>query len=149
MDCGGGVYQEYLEGNIQVMRVFALEDDPDRIRQLCEWLAGTDWVCIQSCIREDEFEPPYDLILLDYDLGGRQMGKAWGRSQEVAEAEDSGLTFVRLVKDKINPEAEIVIHSYNPEGAKAMQAALKPLESRRVPFGPAIKRLIEQFRKVH
>ena len=85
------------------LRVFVLEDDPDRIRQLTEWLIGCEWDCIQTCIREYEFKPPYDLILLDHDLGGRQL----------ADHEDCGLTFVKLVKDRINIEADIIVHSYN------------------------------------
>ena len=106
------------------MKVFALEDDPDRIRALSNQLADDTFHCVQTCEREYEFKPPYDLILLDYDLGGR-----W-----LEEHEDNGLAFVRLIKGRINANAVILIHSYNPDGAAAM---LKELGDRGaiVPFG--------------
>ena len=121
------------------MKVFVLEDDPDRIRQLCEWLKGCEWDCVHTCMREGEFNPPYDLILLDHDLGGRQL----------IDHEDDGVSFVRLIKDRINPEADIIIHSYNLEGAKRMQAELKPLQSERVPFGPSLRNRIEGRKRKH
>ena len=96
------------------MKIFILEDDPERIRWLRETLIDHETTFIISCIGVDNFQPPYDLILLDHDLGGRQL----------KEHEDCGLTFVNLVKDRINPEAVIIIHSFNPDGAQRMQQAL-------------------------
>ena len=121
------------------LRVFVLEDDPDRIRLLAQWLIGCDWDCIHTCVREEEFRPPYDLILLDHDLGGRQL----------VEHEDNGLSFVRLIKDRINEEADIIVHSYNPDGAKSMVAELKPFRVQWVPFSTQIERYIKALRLRH
>jgi len=93
-----------------MLKVFILEDDPKRLISLRKMLEGHDLHYAKSCNDVTRFEPPYDLILLDHDLGGRQM----------EQHEDCGLTFIKLIKDKINPEATIVYHSYNYWGAKQM-----------------------------
>lgn len=92
-------------------RVFILEDDEIRVAHLLSLLISCDVTRVASCRQAKKFVPPYDLILLDHDLGGRQ----------ITRHEDCGLTFVRMIKDKINPDATIVYHSYNPDGARAMQ----------------------------
>lgn len=93
------------------MRVFVLEDDPDRIRWFAERLMAHTWDCIQTCHREYAFKPPYDLILLDHNLGGRQMDNSH---------EDNGLALLGLIKDRIG-ETPVVIHSYNGPAADRMQ----------------------------
>ena len=64
------------------MKVFILEDDPYRIVKFRDLLKGHDLTIIDSCTKVEEFKPPYDLILLDHDLGGRQL----------EDHEDCGLT---------------------------------------------------------
>lgn len=123
------------------MRVFILEDDPDRIRLFAEWLKDDDWECIHTCERAHLFKPPYDLVLLDHDLGGRQM----------QEHEDCGLTFCGLVGDKLNHGAYVIAHSWNPDGAKAMLHTLYDQGHRLLqtqPFGPTLARLIQERREV-
>lgn len=95
------------------MKIFVLEDDPDRIRWFTRRFANHEWDCIQTCAREYEFRPPYDLILLDHDLGGRFVGGG---------SEDSGLTFIRGIKNRIGTTTCVILHSYNPDGVKAMLA---------------------------
>lgn len=102
------------------MRIFVLEDDPDRIRWFCQRLIGHDWNCIQTCQREYEFKPPYDLILLDHDLGGSQMGMKHGRPLGIAEAEDNGRTFLKMIMDDIG-DTPVIIHSYNGPAADEMK----------------------------
>lgn len=97
------------------MKVFILEDDPTRMLYLREKLTGHDITHIESCTQADRFQPPYDLILLDHDLGGRQL----------EDHEDDGLAFVTLVKDRVPRDAVIVIHSYNDAGARRMAYALR------------------------
>lgn len=92
------------------MKVFILEDDPGRIRWFRERFIGHDVTFIESCTEADKFQPPYDLILLDHDLGGRQMN----------EHEDCGLTFIKLIKNKLTAEDTLVVHSYNSVGATRM-----------------------------
>lgn len=96
------------------MRVFILEDDLTRVQFLRELLMDHDLTIVDSCKDVGRFNPPYDLILLDHDLGGRQM----------TEHEDDGYAFIKLIKDHINPKAEIIYHSYNPGGAARMWAEL-------------------------
>ena len=100
------------------MRIFVLEDDPDRIITLSNFFRpflddGTiteiNWA--SSNWQRDKFERPYDLILLDHDLGGRQL----------TPHEDDGLKFIRSIKDEIY-DAFVILHSYNPEGVTAMHA---------------------------
>jgi len=88
------------------MRIFILEDDPERVRWLTNRLIGHDLTIVDSCTKADQFVPPYDLILFDHDLGGRQL----------AEHEDCGETFARLIVDRIG-DARVIVHSYNFMGA--------------------------------
>lgn len=97
------------------MRVFILEDDPIRVDYLRMRLGQHDLTVVSSCTEADRFKPPYDLILLDHDLGGRQM----------EEHEDDGLAFVNLIRDRINKDAVIILHSYNPGGAARQHNALR------------------------
>lgn len=109
------------------MKIFILEDDPQRIDFLWPHLMGHQTVVIDSCTKADRFKPPYDLILLDHDLGGRQLD----------EHEDCGLTFVKLISAQINPDAVVVVHSYNPGGALRMVQELQDhdIKALSAPFG--------------
>lgn len=106
------------------MRIFILEDDPDRIRQFCHWFGSgyesppspIKWHCIQTNVRLYDYHPPYDIMFLDHDLGGRQM----------QSHEDDGKMFVRdILGTNLNPETEVILHSHNPDGAKEMFNLLK------------------------
>lgn len=92
------------------MKVFILEDDPVRVMHMRHRLFSHDLTVIDSCKDVAKFQPPYDLILLDHDLGGRQL----------TDHEDDGTAFARLIKGRVNDGAIVVYHSYNPEGAQRM-----------------------------
>lgn len=99
------------------MKIFVLEDDPVRIvtfalDHLDPRHNTVHWAAM--CSQEDRFDPPYDLILLDHDLGGRQL----------VTHEDNGVEFVRLILDRLNDEADIIIHTHNEEGAKNIRALI-------------------------
>lgn len=97
------------------MKIFVLEDDPNRIKWLDRFLfqqRGIDWECVHTNIRQAEFGGPYDIVLLDHDLNGRTFD---------ASHEDDGLIFIRAIKDRLG-DAFVLIHSHNPDGARAMQA---------------------------
>ena len=106
------------------MRVFILEDDPARQELLFAKLRGHEIYCIDSCAWIDTFQPPYDLILLDHDLGGRQF----------EEHEDSGTRFAELIQGKTG-YARIIVHSYNPAGAERMCKILDLHDGDWIPFG--------------
>lgn len=85
------------------------------------------------------FLPPYDLILLDHDLGGRQMTKH----------DDNGFNFLLLIEDQINVAATIICHSYNPDARKRMVDWSKGT-AHDAPFrSGAFNRLIQAWRQNH
>lgn len=99
------------------MKVFILEDDNRRLWMMDDLglLKGCTITRAESCLDAHKFQPPYDLILLDHDLGGRQL----------KSHEDNGYTFVKLILEKIPDNTPILIHSYNPDGAENMRNALQ------------------------
>lgn len=109
------------------MRIFVLEDDPTRIDTLFKELgSGHDWTIVDSCERVDKFQPPYDVILLDHDLGGRQL----------EDHEDNGAVFAELIKDKLVPDDVVIVHSYNPAGTQRILGTLNEYcDVFRMPFG--------------
>ena len=132
------------------MRVFILEDDPDRIMLLREAAFNHDAVFTESCLgpngaievyARESAKAPFDLLLLDHDLGGRTFVDS--------NEEDTGAAFVRRLPDggptTIPYLPDVVIHSYNADGAKNMLATLREKGYRRsiyVPFGHATLRLL-------
>ncbi len=115
------------------MKIFVLEDDPDRIRRFCGWFGlglnkedKIQWDCVHTCVRDGDFRGPYDYIFLDHDLGGRQM----------VENEDCGTEFVKLIRSRIGT-ARVIIHSFNPDASKRMLQDIKEVTKNVVyfPFG--------------
>lgn len=104
----------------ELPKIFILEDDPDRIRYFKEKLGIlSDLTIISSCTEADKFQPPYKIIFLDHDLGGRQL----------EDHEDCGLTFIQKIKDKLNHTDIVVIHSYNGSAAERMITELQGIAS--------------------
>lgn len=98
------------------MRIFVLEDDPARIAWFEARLRGHDVTYADSVTQADRYQPPYALVCLDHDLGGRQM----------AVHEDDGEQFALAIWDKVvmqpGPAPLIVVHSFNPDGARRIAA---------------------------
>lgn len=102
------------------MKIFILEDDHTRVSLFAEALQSTDWVRAEDV--EDAkkmFEPPYDLILLDHDLGG----------QVYVDSEDpnTGAAFSKWLVGNYVPNNSpiVVVHSWNHDGGKNMMETLK------------------------
>lgn len=103
------------------MKVFLLEDDPARIGVFLRILhACTDpgdtihhATDVDTAMRL--WDPPYDLLLLDHDLGGRQMAE----SHEY----NTGYQFLVRVREKVG-RALVIVHSWNPSGAWALMRLL-------------------------
>ena len=130
------------------MKLFILEDDPQRIRLFREVMFSRSTTPFHDATFAEKlegdggafelFEPPYDLICLDHDLGGRQMVDS--------DEEETGAAFVRWMTQAFSPEelsreTEIIIHSYNYEGAREMARLLREAGFKRTlvqPFGSAI-----------
>lgn len=95
------------------MRIFILEDDQARITWFKRRFIHDQVTFVESCSQISEYMPPYDLICLDHDLGGRQM----------SNHEDNGEEFAKLLCNP--PEARsgtagplaVIVHSMNPDGA--------------------------------
>jgi hypothetical protein len=98
------------------MKVFILEDDPYRNAAFESALEGHDLtmhIDVASAI--SAYDPPYDLMLLDHDLGG----EVYVNSEEF----NTGYTFCEFLVS--NPKAtdravSVIVHSWNPEGGAAM-----------------------------
>ena len=113
------------------MNIFILEDDPYRIRLFREWLIKHKLTFADSCFQVDRFQPPYDLIFLDHDLGGRQL----------ENHEDNGEAFAKLIQDRINFPTTIFVHSYNPVGVARIARVFDGLHVVINPFGTWISTL--------
>lgn len=100
------------------LRIFIIEDDPTRVQHFREELYGHDLTIVESCEQVDQFRPPYDVIFFDHDLGGRQL----------VDHKDNGLNFAFKIHPLITKEM-IVVHSYNPQGARAIADALTGIQA--------------------
>lgn len=114
------------------MKIFILEDDRNRIHLMLDALGASHDVQVsESCAdAKIKYDPPYDLTLLDHDLGGRQFVDG--------EDPETGYQFVKfMVSNGMDPGGYVIVHSYNPDGAKAMQGLLEESDwnMARVPFG--------------
>lgn len=94
------------------MRIFILEDDPLRMVWFRERFISHDITHADSCAQFDRFQPPYDMTFMDHDLGGRQF----------EEHEDNGARFAQAMQPTMHHLGTVVIHSYNPDGAKKIQS---------------------------
>jgi hypothetical protein len=93
-----------------------------------------------------EFKPPYDLILLDHDLGGQ----VYVNSDE----ENTGFQFCRFLTEPARFESlndtEFVVHSWNPAGALNMLHLLKVYKKViRQEFGPRLLAYLKGFNGPH
>lgn len=122
------------------MKIFILEDDISRIKVFEQNLKDHDvTICMDLTTAWQSFDPPYDIVCLDHDLGGMQMVDSF--------VEETGYTFaVALGKAKeIADIGRIFIHSYNPVGAMNMERALYPIygvKVQRIPFGPHLMEVL-------
>lgn len=103
------------------MRVFILEDDCNRMAGFDLALQHPNVEVTHAVFLEGEggafsfWKPPYDIVLLDHDLGGRAYVPSDGD-------EETGYKFVKFLVE--NPPSEpiphVIIHSHNPDGADKM-----------------------------
>jgi NAD+-processing family protein with receiver domain len=104
------------------VRIFILEDDQIRIGAFLAAIPPNHEVTVATQLSGPngaykKFKPPYGLILLDHDLGGRQFVSS--------DEEETGFQFCRwLGTAPVDCDTSVVIHSYNQDGAKAMSRLL-------------------------
>jgi hypothetical protein len=117
------------------MKIFILEDDPNRIAYFRMNLIGHDLtICTDVYAAKKEWQPPYDIVSLDHDLGGQVYVDS--------AMENTGMGFVRWLTalDVESPVGRYYVHSYNPVGADKMHQELRKFHKHvaRVPFGPSL-----------
>ena len=117
------------------MKIFVLEDSKERIDWIKCNLNFADIDIAMDMCEIDNFKGEYDLLMLDHDLGDRQMVDSLD--------ENTGYEFCKwLVKNYQNKETDIVIQSHNPSGANAMKNYLIEHEFKNVlilAFGELVK----------
>mgnify|MGYP003348316371 CR=1 FL=1 len=125
------------------MRVFVLEDDPVRIELFRKAGMEHDLTVVTTLSRPDgafaQWNPPYDLVYLDHDLGGQIMVD-WGK-------EETGAAFTRWLPPAGDHQPVITIHSHNPVGTQRMFWDLRDRGYTRVlifPFGPTILETLQR-----
>lgn len=124
------------------LNIFLLEDDPYRIVAFEAALVPKHKLTIKRWLQGPggayrAWEPPYDLVLLDHDLGGRQF-------QSSFEAE-SGYAFARYLGGaKPEDRSPLIVHSWNPTGADNMHKMLDRAgwPAFRWPFGKELIRFL-------
>lgn len=133
---------------VKQLKIFVLEDSPDRIRSFGKWFGpglGMDdpvwWTCINTCQDDFEFCPPYDVIFLDHDLG----------RPDLPDGTNDGSFFVSSVRAYIPTDTPIIIHSFNAAGAERMMSLLRGVTSEvaYLPFGsPAFLENIREIQRM-
>ena len=100
------------------MKILVLEDDPQRHKVFKRNLIGSEYKIVETaedciaCLKESS----WSVLFLDHDLGGKQMVESGpGTGYEVAEW---------ISKNPDQGPNEIVLHTFNPSGAKNMQRVL-------------------------
>lgn len=107
------------------MKIFILDDDLLRLRAVRHMLSGNhDWTIARSGYQTSSFYGPYHLILLDHDLG------------MPVNPVNTGLSFIKAIKHMIDKHSQIVLHSWNPDGAAAMAREIQGIAPYELaPFG--------------
>lgn len=121
-------------------RVFVLEDDPFRIEQFRKACEGRHDLTLTDHLSGPRgaftlYQPPYDLVYLDHDLGGRQMVDS--------DEEETGAAFVRWLPPADEHQPVITIHSYNLPGATTMHRLLRDKGYTRVVLWPFCQTVID------
>ena len=102
------------------MRILFLDDDHERLVAAKRHFPGQELILVETAkqaIDAIDSMPRFDLIHLDHDLGGIFLPSDEKSGYHVA------CHIANLPKSKL-PD-NIIVHSYNPDGAKRMLAALK------------------------
>jgi hypothetical protein len=115
------------------MKVFFLDDDPER--QKFFFHNFSKFAEIDSAYNAKEaiekFKPPYEVIFLDHDLGGR----IFVDSKDI----NTGSEFCRWLKDNWENDATpIIIHSLNPAGVYSMKSILQGYNVESIPFNKIV-----------
>jgi hypothetical protein len=127
------------------VKVFVLEDDGQRIALFQQAAIGHDLTLVEDVDAAiKKWEPPYDVVCLDHDLG-----------QEVfvnSRERNTGAGFCRWLVQHGAPHfvGAVIVHSYNRGGALEMVRTLEDAGWERVvwhPFGPTVLKVISESKE--
>ncbi len=119
------------------MYVFILEDDPARMKKFVRELVCNqiDHVETVEAGKELVQQNKYDLLLLDHDLGGRQMVDS--------SEENTGYQLATFIAKTQNKDTPCITHTCNPAGADNIAGVLP--HAIKVPFPSLNIAMIHQF----
>lgn len=135
------------------MRIFILEDDPQRMLLFREAFVQHD-VTHAASVEEAKrlWTPVYDVVLLDHDLADVHY-EAYSNGQ--VPVEGTGMEFVKWLCEQItdlptvylNQRTIYIVHSWNTVGGPNMHRALREagLRAGRDPFGPKMIGYIKDY----
>lgn len=100
-------------------RILFLDDNESRLNQAENALGGEELYLVRTAehaIRLLSSLAPWDLVMLDHDLGENYM--------QNSEDVDSGMEVVRYIERTLPEIKEIIIHSWNAPAANEMRSRL-------------------------
>lgn len=134
------------------MKILFLDDMSQRHDLFEDYAKGVNATIVhvfsaKSAIKALEASGPFDVAFLDHDLGDTQFAP----TQFAPSDEKSGYAVAQWIA--AHPESikdHVIIHSYNPAGAKNMVMALidSPFDVVAIPFGPSLGKWLEEESKV-
>ena len=125
------------------MRIFVLDDMEDRLKFFRKWYGHHDytetnktWPAI-AVLRD---HPRFDIYFLDHDLEDEPSGMYGGYGSHQGDGHDVCQFIVSELPVDKRPRA-VVVHSWNPDGAKRMAQTLADagIKVYLNPFKPGIK----------
>jgi CheY-like chemotaxis protein len=97
------------------VKIFILEDADERISAFIDNLKGHNLtICCDVPKAIEMFNPPYDLILLDHDLGETPLNGV----------QNDGTYFCEWLKQHGRGVGRVIVHSYNLDAGKRMISRL-------------------------
>lgn len=124
------------------MKIFILEDDMERIKLFWEYGKAHDLTVVTSVSEAiKHWKPPYDLVLLDHDLGGEHYVDS--------EKENTGYQFVKYltsIEYGTYEPPKFIVHSFNYQGALNMTIELRTagFDAVMQSFGPNLLNYIKE-----
>lgn len=118
---------------MDVRKIFVLEDSQSRIDTFKKKFKNDDvyfFDNVEEAIEGFNLLGPFDIILLDHDLDGKIFVNS--------HSDNTGFQFAKFLAEK-ELNAQIIIHSMNPAGAKNMKSLLPQADI--VPF-PRLAKII-------
>jgi hypothetical protein len=110
------------------MRILILDDNLDRHNGFRKALSDhvlTHVYTHNQAVKALEDNPAFDLVYLDHDIGDLQDGDKDDYGRDLT-GHDVALFMVRVLDATKLPE-EVIIHSWNPVGARSMLQVLQPV----------------------